>query len=71
MPEDETRLMYVAMTRATDHLLMTCDRPSEFAKKIKAVLFNTKSVGLPHLGTGGGGKRVSRFPSMGMRLTIS
>ncbi len=34
-PEEEARLLYVAMTRAIDQLIMTCDRDSEFVKKIQ------------------------------------
>jgi len=36
-PEDEARLLYVAMTRAVDHLVLTCDRESMFVSKLKAV----------------------------------
>jgi len=36
-PEDEARLLYVAMTRAVDHLVLTCDRESTFVMKLKAV----------------------------------
>ncbi len=29
-PEEEARLLYVAMTRAIEQLIMTCDRASHF-----------------------------------------
>lgn len=32
--EDEARLLYVAMTRATSRLVMTCDRESAFAQRV-------------------------------------
>ncbi|HEY9645351.1 MAG TPA: 3'-5' exonuclease, partial [Chroococcidiopsis sp.] len=34
-PEDEARLLYVAMTRAIDQLVMTCDRPSGFVRRLE------------------------------------
>lgn len=37
-PEEEARLLYVAMTRAIDRLILTCDRESEFSLKIGAAL---------------------------------
>jgi hypothetical protein len=33
-PQDEARLLYVAMTRAMDELVLTCDRPSAFAARV-------------------------------------
>jgi superfamily I DNA/RNA helicase len=33
-PEDEARLLYVAMTRAMDHLLLTCHKESAFAARL-------------------------------------
>ncbi len=33
-PEDEARLLYVAMTRAMDHLLLTCHKDSAFAARL-------------------------------------
>jgi len=33
-PESEARLLYVAMTRATDQLLMTGHRRSEFVERL-------------------------------------
>lgn len=36
--EDEARLLYVAMTRATTRLVMTCDRESVFTRKIEAAI---------------------------------
>ncbi|HEY9660875.1 MAG TPA: 3'-5' exonuclease [Allocoleopsis sp.] len=36
--EEESRLLYVAMTRAIDRLIMTCDRPSQFVKRLEMVL---------------------------------
>ncbi|AFY74788.1 nuclease-like protein [Synechococcus sp. PCC 7502] len=35
---DETRLLYVAMTRATEYLELTCDRDSVFVNKLEKVL---------------------------------
>jgi superfamily I DNA/RNA helicase len=37
-PEEEARLLYVAMTRAIDQLIMTCDRTSEFTNRLEMVL---------------------------------
>jgi hypothetical protein len=42
-PEEEARLLYVAMTRAMEQLIMTCDtcgglRPSEFTSRLETVL---------------------------------
>jgi superfamily I DNA/RNA helicase len=34
-PKEEAKLIYVAMTRAMDMLLMTCSRETEFVKRIK------------------------------------
>jgi hypothetical protein len=36
-PEDEARLLYVAMTRAMDHLLLTCHKESPFAARLGGV----------------------------------
>ena len=36
--EDEARLLYVAMTRAIDRLIMTCDRPSEFVERLRILM---------------------------------
>jgi len=33
--EDEARLLYVAMTRATSQLIMSCDRESVFTKRLQ------------------------------------
>lgn len=39
VPEaEEARLLYVAMTRAIDQLVLTCDRPSEFVQQVEAAL---------------------------------
>ena len=35
-PEDEARLLYVAMTRAMDHLLLACHRLSAFAARLES-----------------------------------
>lgn len=35
---DEARLLYVAMTRATDYLELSCDRDSVFVKRLEKVL---------------------------------
>lgn len=37
-PQEEARLLYVAMTRAIDRLVMTCDRPSDFARRVGAAV---------------------------------
>lgn len=42
-PEDEARLLYVAMTRAIDQLVLTCDRDSEFVQRLEGVLDNTRT----------------------------
>ncbi len=39
--EDVARLLYVAMTRAIDQLVMTCDRPSGFVRRLEKVLVKT------------------------------
>lgn len=33
-PQEEARLLYVAMTRAINQLVLTCDRDSSFVSKI-------------------------------------
>lgn len=35
---EEARLMYVAMTRAIDQLIITCHRPSEFTNRVESAL---------------------------------
>ncbi|AVH68613.1 superfamily I DNA/RNA helicase (plasmid) [Nostoc sp. 'Peltigera membranacea cyanobiont' N6] len=37
-PEEEARLLYVAMTRAIEQLIMTCDRSSEFTSRLEKAL---------------------------------
>ncbi|MBN3947572.1 MAG: ATP-binding domain-containing protein, partial [Nostoc sp. NMS7] len=37
-PEEEARLLYVAMTRGIDQLIMTCDRSSEFTNRLETAL---------------------------------
>jgi hypothetical protein len=37
-PAEEARLLYVAMTRAINQLILTCDRPSSFVSRIQAAL---------------------------------
>jgi superfamily I DNA and RNA helicase len=37
-PKEEARLLYVAMTRAIDRLVMTCDRNSDFARRMGAAV---------------------------------
>lgn len=37
-PEEEARLLYVAMTRAIEQLILTSDRPSEFTSRLETVL---------------------------------
>ncbi len=37
-PEEEARLLYVAMTRAIEQLILTCDRSSEFTTRLETVL---------------------------------
>ncbi|HEY9747388.1 MAG TPA: 3'-5' exonuclease, partial [Allocoleopsis sp.] len=39
--QEETRLFYVAMTRAIDQLVLTCDRTSEFVDRIQIALSKT------------------------------
>jgi ATP-dependent exoDNAse (exonuclease V) beta subunit len=36
--EEEARLLYVAMTRATRQLVMTCGETSKFAGKLKEAI---------------------------------
>ena len=36
--EDEARLLYVAMTRATSKLVMSCDRDSVFSEKLSTAI---------------------------------
>ncbi|MCF2152165.1 hypothetical protein IQ276_038415 [Desmonostoc muscorum LEGE 12446] len=37
-PEEEARLLYVAMTRAIEQLIMSCDRSSEFTSRLETAL---------------------------------
>lgn len=37
-PEEEARLLYVAMTRAMEQLIMTCDRSSQFTSRLETAL---------------------------------
>ncbi|MFH7028583.1 MAG: 3'-5' exonuclease [Heteroscytonema crispum UTEX LB 1556] len=37
-PEEEARLLYVAMTRAIDQLIMTSDRTSVFTSRVESAL---------------------------------
>ncbi|AFY51324.1 DNA/RNA helicase, superfamily I (plasmid) [Nostoc sp. PCC 7524] len=37
-PEEEARLLYVGMTRAIEQLILTCDRSSQFTRRLEAVL---------------------------------
>jgi UvrD-like helicase C-terminal domain/Nuclease-related domain/AAA domain len=37
-PEEEARLLYVAMTRAIEQLIMTCDRSSQFTSRLETAL---------------------------------
>ncbi|MHC5718765.1 MAG: 3'-5' exonuclease, partial [Nostoc sp.] len=37
-PEEEARLLYVAMTRAMEQLILTSDRSSEFTSRLETVL---------------------------------
>ena len=39
---DETRLLYVAMTRAMEQLWLTCDRDSAFVERLEGALEKTK-----------------------------
>lgn len=36
--EAEARLLYVGMTRSIDHLVMTCDRPSEYVQRLETAI---------------------------------
>ncbi|MEH1852542.1 MAG: 3'-5' exonuclease [Nostoc sp.] len=42
-PEEEARLLYVAMTRAIEQLILTCDRPSAFTSRLETVLDKGRS----------------------------
>jgi len=46
-PEDEARLLYVAMTRAMDQLLMTCHRASAFAERVESACVRQAILGVP------------------------
>lgn len=37
-PDDEARLLYVAMTRAMEQLVMTCDRQSAFVERLEGMV---------------------------------
>nr|MDZ8061242.1 3'-5' exonuclease [Nostoc sp. EkiNYC01] len=37
-PEEEARLLYVAMTRAIEQLILTCDRSSDFTSRLETAL---------------------------------
>ncbi|MBD2302986.1 NERD domain-containing protein [Nostoc sp. FACHB-190] len=37
-PKEEARLLYVAMTRAVDQLILSCDRSSQFTRRLEKVL---------------------------------
>lgn len=37
-PDDEARLLYVAMTRAMEQLVMTCDRTSAFVERLEGMV---------------------------------
>ncbi|MBD2525643.1 NERD domain-containing protein [Nostoc sp. FACHB-133] len=37
-PEEEARLLYVAMTRAIEQLILTCDRSSQFTSRLETAL---------------------------------
>ena len=41
-PEEEARLLYVAMIRAIDRLVLSCDRSSDFVTRIEAALHMVK-----------------------------
>ncbi|BAY14200.1 3'-5' exonuclease [Calothrix sp. NIES-2098] len=38
-PAEEARLLYVAMTRAIEQLILSCARPSKFTSRLEKVLF--------------------------------
>ncbi|MEH2181880.1 3'-5' exonuclease [Nostoc sp.] len=42
-PEEEARLLYVAMTRAIEQLIMSCDRSSQFTTRLETVLDKGRS----------------------------
>ena len=42
-PRDEAKLLYVAMTRAMELLLMTCHRETEFVKRLKTARANARN----------------------------
>jgi superfamily I DNA/RNA helicase len=37
-PQEEARLLYVGMTRSIDHLVMSCDRASEFVQRLEVAI---------------------------------
>lgn len=45
-PEDEARLLYVAMTRAINQLVLTCDRDSAFVQRLEGVLDSKRTATL-------------------------
>jgi superfamily I DNA/RNA helicase len=47
-PHDEARLLYVAMTRAMDELVLTCHRKSAFAAKLNMVCERGRSPSHPN-----------------------
>lgn len=42
-PEEEARLLYVAMTRAIEQLILKGDRPSEFTTRLETALGNVEA----------------------------
>jgi superfamily I DNA/RNA helicase len=38
IPADDARLLYVAMTRSTHHLMMSYDRESDFVKRLRLIV---------------------------------
>lgn len=43
-PEEEARLLYVAMTRAMEQLILTSDRSSEFTSRLETVLGKVAAI---------------------------
>jgi len=46
-PKEEAKLLYVAMTRAMEMLLMTCSRETEFVRRIKEARSRVAELGSP------------------------
>lgn len=54
-PAEEARLLYVAMTRALDRLIMTCSRASDFTRRIQESIAEARQMLAVEPGAGRGG----------------